>query len=196
MSTMTSTGVRCSNHAERTYHASVAEVRDCFRNAGKGPQRVENLDELLDRAFDAEIQRRERVESERVARFKLDRDVPVCQVSAPVTKEGVYRNPQTGDIFKVYRTVHGANQLVAKQLVPLAEDEWQTKKGTVVKAEFIYRGKAGLRGLTTSMQMTFEEAKKYGALYGMCVRCGRTLTKEESIERAMGDICAGKENWA
>jgi len=46
------------------------------------------------------------------------------------------------------------------------------------------------------MKMTLEEGKKYGAIYGVCVRCAATLTREESIERAMGPICAGKENWA
>lgn len=206
MNIVTRTGVKCGNHYQPTYHANVTEVRDCFRNSGKGIQRVESLDEKLDKAFgeldafDAEIQRREREEDERVARAKLDRDVPVCPVTKPVSKEGVYRNPQTGDIFKVYRTVHGANQLVAKKLVVLPEAQWYPKtvrgKETTVKAEFEYQGKTGLRGLTESMLMTLEEAKQYGALYGVCVRCGLTLTKEKSIERAMGDVCAAKENWA
>ena len=117
----------------------------------------------------------------------------------PAVKDGIYRNPATGQIFKVYRTVHGAHQTVAKELIVLPEADWFTKmvrgKQITVKAQFEYRGKAGLRGLTAGMRMSLEEGKKYGAVYGVCVRCAATLTREESIERAMGLVCAGKANW-
>jgi len=192
----TITGVRCANHNERTYHTSAAEVRNCFRNSGKGSQRIENLDDILDAAFDVQIQERERQEDEAVARAKMDCDI--AAIGAPVTEDGMYRNPQTGEIFKVYRTVHGANQLVAKRLMMLDDSYSKTVRGkqVEVKAEFVYAGKAGLRGLTAEMKMTLEEGKKYGAIYGVCVRCAATLTREESIERAMGPVCAGKANWA
>ena len=217
----TMTGVKCGNHAERTYHVSAAEVRDCFRNSGKGSQRVESLDAKLDDAFGerAAEQATERFFEDRgywdaraqedyeretgALSFQADRErweseQDICTVSKPVDTEGVYRNPQTGDIFKVYRTVHGANQLVAKRLTVLEESYFKTVRGkrVEVKAEFVYTGKAGLRGLTASMKMTLEEGKQYGALYGVCVRCCATLTREESIERAMGPVCAGKANWA
>lgn len=114
--------------------------------------------------------------------------------------DGVYRNPADGAIFKVYHTVHGANEQVAKRLKVLEEAERYVKrvrgKDVEVKAEFIYEGKRGLDGLTPEMRMTLEDAKKYGAIYGVCLNCSATLTKEESIERAMGDICADKKNWA
>lgn len=114
--------------------------------------------------------------------------------------DGMYRNPATGDIFKVYHTVHGANEQVAKRLHVLPEDERFTKtvrgKEVEVKAQFVYEGKRALAGLTPEMRMTLEEGVKYGAIYGVCVRCSATLTKEESIERAMGSTCAAKSNWA
>lgn len=198
---MTVTGVKCGNHPQATYHASIADVRACFQFSGKGSQRVEDLDAKLDAAFDVGIQRREREGDEKVARAKLDRDVPeICSMAKPVTEDGIYRNPQTGQIFKVYHTVHGRNVQVAKELVVLEKDDWYSKtvrnKLVTVKAEFVYRGIAPLRILTASMQMTLVEAKQYGAIYGVCVRCGLTLTREESIERAMGPVCAKKENWA
>lgn len=40
--------------------------------------------------------------------------------------------------------------------------------------------------------MSVENQCKYGKLYGICVRCGQRLTKQESQERGMGDICFGK----
>lgn len=114
--------------------------------------------------------------------------------------DGMYRNPADGSIRKVYHTVHGANEQVTKLLKVLEESERYAKivrgKEVEVKAEFVYEGKRGLAGLTPDMRMTLEEAKKYGAIYGVCIRCSATLTKEESIERAMGSTCASKANWA
>jgi hypothetical protein len=198
-------GVRCANHTERTYHATLEEVRGCHRDGQHAAYQVrcanENLTKDLDlSAFDAPIQERERAEDEAAARDKMDREewFPANRPAPSEMTEGVYRNPKTGDIFKVYRTVRGANQIVAKKLQILDTPYTTVKRGkeVEVKAEFVYMGKAGLRGLTPEMRMTIEEAKKYGALYGVCVRCSATLTKEESIERAMGPICAGKGNWA
>jgi hypothetical protein len=191
MTTATTSGVRCANHSERTYHANLEEVRACFRNA--------NHSTYLDRAASEPEYREPDLSA-------FDRPAPApCAKTAqeatlPVDSDGMYRNPATGQIFKVYHTVHGANQMVAKELIILPEIEWYTKivrgKEVTVKAEFEYRGKAGLRGLTGNMKMTLEEGKQYGAIYGVCVRCGATLTREDSIERAMGLVCSGKGNWA
>jgi hypothetical protein len=112
--------------------------------------------------------------------------------------DGIYRNPATGDIFKVYHTVHGRNVQVTKRLRVLTEQDQYSKivrgKDVLVKAEFVYEGTRGLVGLTPEMKMTLEQAKEYGAVYGVCVRCAATLTKEESIERAMGSTCASYFN--
>lgn len=40
--------------------------------------------------------------------------------------------------------------------------------------------------------LTLDKAKELGQLYGVCVRCGRTLTDEGSIAAGIGPICAGK----
>lgn len=88
-----------------------------------------------------------------------------------------------GSIYKVVHAIHGSGRQYAKILTPpLAEGEngtWDMAPGVVSK-------------LRPEHRMDLEAAKKYGALYGCCVRCGRGLTKESSIEQAMGDICASK----
>ena len=118
-----------------------------------------------------------------------------------VLEDGMYR--LNGVIFKVYHTVHGANQQVAKKLVvtregtPLAEP-FTNDRGDYVyweiepEAEFVYQGKNGLKGLLPEHKLTLEAAKEFGHVYGVCGRCSRTLTREESIERGIGPVCWGK----
>jgi hypothetical protein len=113
-----------------------------------------------------------------------------------VTEDGMYRHPETGDIFKVQKAVHGSGNLYAKRLV--VDQAWERDAdGTVLvqgEAHFEYAPGA-IRALKAEWRMTLEQAKYYGSLYGVCIRCGTTLTLEESIERAMGRTCAGKKNW-
>lgn len=108
-------------------------------------------------------------------------------------EDAMYRTPD-GSIWKVYHTVHGANVQVAKLLTILDESYWKTLRGksVEVKAEFIYKGTTPIRtGLIQSEhRMTLEQAKEFGAVYGVCVRCAATLTAEVSIERSMGPVCA------
>lgn len=224
MSTMTRpTGIKCGNCRDR--HTSVDEVKACYAQmqANVEAQRAELAAEqayerhLEDRGFDDARAQEDHEARTGAVSFEEDRrrwegseyghephtagyeaQRSWGQEKTPDLADGIYRNPQTGDIFKIYRTVHGANQTVAKRLVLLDEPYTKTSRGkeVEVRAEFIYEGKKGLRGLTSEMRMTLEEAKKYGALYGVCVRCCLTLTREESIERSMGPVCAKKANWA
>lgn len=46
--------------------------------------------------------------------------------------------------------------------------------------------------LRPETKMTLEQAKHYGKMYGMCIKCGRTLTDEVSIAEGIGPVCAGK----
>lgn len=41
-------------------------------------------------------------------------------------------------------------------------------------------------------KMSLADAKRYGELYGRCIKCGRTLTDDESIAAGIGPICADK----
>lgn len=88
-----------------------------------------------------------------------------------------------GEIYKVQHAVHGSGNQYAKRFVPpVTEGE----RGTFDYAPGM------VRQLRPEHRMTIDQAREYGALYGTCIRCGKVLTKEVSIERAMGDICAGK----
>lgn len=82
------------------------------------------------------------------------------------------------EIFKVQVAHQGSGRLYAKKL------NQETGK-------FEYHGrKFPFHQLGEISLLTLEKAKEFGDLYGMCAKCGATLTNEESIERGIGPICA------
>lgn len=103
--------------------------------------------------------------------------------------EGMYRNPDNGEIYKVQIAHHGSGKLYAKLLEQ--RDEPTTKRGKTVTHEFRY-----IPGLLAEIQlswkMTLQEAQEWGHLYGSCCRCGTILTDEKSIEMGIGPVCADK----
>lgn len=128
------------------------------------------------------------------------------------TADGMYRNPATGEIFRIqYNRAQGSGRhLYVKRLVILqpwdAEKEERPasnsipltgeKPGPGVEVVEEYIGSIAKAGVLAAWRMRLEDAEKFGALYGQCLRCRRTLTARESIARAMGPICSGKANWA
>jgi hypothetical protein len=118
-------------------------------------------------------------------------------VGVGATKDGMYRNPDTGEIYKAqFARANGSGGLYAKRLVIESEPERDDDGKILVPAVMEFEYVSGLiREIKPEWRMTLEEASEWGALYGRCLRCSRTLTAEESIERAMGPICAGKANW-
>lgn len=96
-----------------------------------------------------------------------------------VTEAGMYKLGE--DIYKVQKAVHGSGNLYAKKLVPGPEFG--------DKAAFVYAPGA-IKDLSANDRMTLDEAKAFGALYGTCCNCGRTLTDEGSIAAGIGPICA------
>lgn len=92
--------------------------------------------------------------------------------------EGMHK---LGDkIYKVQIAVHGSGKPYAKELVQYGDSfSFEYAPGAVSK-------------LSEDTKMTLEQAKEFGALYGTCCVCGRTLTQESSIEAGIGPICAGK----
>lgn len=93
--------------------------------------------------------------------------------------EGMHR--LDGHIYKVQVAVHGSGNLYAKKLVRGEDDTWS----------FEYESGA-IRRLSDATLMSLEDAKEFGALYGVCCVCGRILTNEASIADGIGPICAGK----
>lgn len=107
---------------------------------------------------------------------------PAPAVKAPLT-DGMYRLAD-GTIYKVQVAVHGSGNLYAKRLVLDASV-------TPAHVSFEYE-QGAMRKLTIADKMTLEQAKEFGALYGTCCMCGRTLTDERSIANGIGPICEGR----
>lgn len=101
----------------------------------------------------------------------------------PVTEAGMYRHD--GTIYKVQAAVHGSGHLYAKRLVVT-----EGYDGSIV-ANFEF-AQGVIRQLYAEDRLTIEDAKEFGALYGTCCVCGRTLTNETSIEAGIGPVCAGR----
>lgn len=109
-------------------------------------------------------------------------DAKPAAAKAEVT-EGMYKMGE--QIYKVQRAVHGSGNLYAKVLTR-PEDAFDS---TDWKFEY---APGAVRRLRPEHKLTLEEAKAFGALYGTCCCCGRTLTNEDSIAEGIGPICAGK----
>lgn len=166
-----------------TYPASDAQVRFITDLAERvvGP---DNAAEYVHNLGESGIFDDSRKASATIDRLKIEARNAAHPIRPAVAEleDGMYRLPN-GDILKVQHAVHGSGRQYAKRLVPPAEFGG--------KAEFEYAPGA-MRTLTAEHRMTVEQAREFGALYGTCVRCGRTLTAEDSIARYMGPVCATK----
>lgn len=130
---------------------------------------------------------------------------PERQIVRAEVPEGMHQ--VDGAIFKVQRAVHGSGNLYAKRLTaashPSASDGrcyCSDLQGVLCgvcrepgQTEWAFEYAPGaMRYLSEETRMTMEQAKQFGALYGACCVCGRTLTSEDSIKAGIGPICAGK----
>lgn len=148
---------------------SVAHVKQCY---GLLPQECNFRD-------DYEPVYMERRTSRPVVTEQRGRNMPIRQV---VQDAGMYQNPDTNVIYKVQSAIHGSGRLYAKRLVV---------DGNTNAVSFGY-DRGAIKNLNARWRMTSEQAKEFGALYGSCMVCGRTLTNEASIEAGIGPVCAGK----
>jgi hypothetical protein len=97
-----------------------------------------------------------------------------------ITEDGMYQAPD-GTVYKVQFAKNGSGNLYAKKLT-IDEDG----NGTFAYAP------GAITTLRPDWKMTLVQAQAFGKLYGICCRCGRDLTDEESIAAGIGPICAGK----
>lgn len=98
---------------------------------------------------------------------------PAAKVLNAVTEVGSYR--KDGIIYRVRRS-KSSDKLYAQRLDPNTN-------------EFVYE--PGLiRNLSSLDRMTLEQAKEYGAQFGVCCVCARTLTDPTSIDAGIGPVCA------
>lgn len=121
-----------------------------------------------------------------------------------LVEDGMYRNPESGEIFKVQfprgEIQHGIRDpqhLYAKAL-EIVTDAERDEDGKITKpAKVRFNYVSGLvRKLRPEWRMTLAEAKAFGALYGVCMDCGRTLTHEQSINAGVGPKCGEDGRWA
>jgi hypothetical protein len=91
-----------------------------------------------------------------------------------IDEDGMYL--VDGNVIKVQWS--GENHLYAKWLDP--------------ETGAFHYVPGGITKVKPEHKMTLEQAKEFGALYGVCCVCGRTLTNEQSIEDGIGPVCAGK----
>lgn len=126
---------------------------------------------------------------------KADAAAPAERREVP---EGMHR--VDGVIFKVQRAVHGSGNVYAKRLTATQRCYCSDLQGVLCSVcrdpksvEWTFEYAAGaIRLLSDETLMTLEEAKEFGAIYGTCCACGRTLTDEGSIEAGIGPVCAKK----
>lgn len=171
---------------------------------------IRNLERGLSRAAGSEF----------ITRFK---DLPMRKVaSAPVPqvhagtqparveRDGIYVDAASGRIFKVqFNKASGdGRRLYAKRLVvSFIEEANGSFSYTTISEGLLNRERQGAEsqsweyqtGLIDSIKpewrLTPKLAEQWGALYGTCIRCLRTLTKESSIQNMMGDTCASKQGF-
>lgn len=107
------------------------------------------------------------------------------QFNPETLEDGFYVRDNT--VYKVIVAVHGSGRKYAKQL-DKTTGVWEMAPGAV-------------RTLRPHHRMTLAQAIAVakvvatdvnGQLYGRCFVCGRPLTAEDSIDRMMGPVCAGK----
>lgn len=101
----------------------------------------------------------------------------IQQAEADVTGLAVGVYMRNGTPIRVYPSQRDETMLLAKQLSD--DGTWQ------------YMG-AAYRFVRADMKMTIEEAKQYGADFGICACCGRELTDDKSIMLGIGPVCFRK----
>lgn len=133
------------------------------------------------------------VASELIERLKAAPRSPKARrdPNIKITSDGMYR--MNGEIYKVQVAVHGSGHLYAKRLVidaPAVRDA----HGNITRPGQAHyeRDYTAIAKLRDEHRMTLEDAKGFGDLYGMCMRCAATLTDEDSIAAGAGPVCRGK----
>jgi len=94
--------------------------------------------------------------------------------ASPKVTDGFYKLGD--DYVKVQQAKHGSGHLYAKRWDGA---HWQYESGLVHK-------------LTPAMELTAEQAREWGKLYGNCIFCSIDLTDERSIDAGYGPKCAAK----
>lgn len=169
-----------------------------------------NLIEQLDRTRDHELTA-EQIDAAkhdiRIASMVIDQlfkapRVQETRTPAVELEAAIYY--MNGEVYKVQKAIHGSGNMYAKKLTvtytcggscgTIVDESgaiiWcdgRCRTGEAI-ARFEY-APGVIRELTPADRMTREQAAQYGHIYGVCCKCGATLTDEDSIERGIGPVC-------
>lgn len=146
-------------------------------NAAEAMLAIEQGDEPLSKADASQMIERLIGERNRVRQAtKTVSEQAEKKATPSEISEGFYK-ASDGNIFQVVQARHGSHFL-AKML------DRETGK-------FEYAG-AAKRFVKANQRMTLEEAQEYGKQTGICMVCGRTLQRKESVAAGIGPICASR----
>lgn len=195
MTTAPASRVKCGNRAyhgaDVVYHASPADVRECFANSGRfgkpvapvapapvvRPAEVISVETAVDR-MRASVEAKEAAEAAaKRARYAAWRSIPVY--TGGRAYYALVRNGVT-QFYKIERPSEGPHQgktFVTRQASDSFDRMPWVESGEVMDAIAADAEAAGLR---------------YGREIGRCYRCHRTLTDAESRAAGIGPDCAKK----
>ena len=118
----------------------------------------------------------------------LSAEAAAAVLADKVTEPGLYKHTfedGTDAVFRV-RWNKMKTRLYGEKVVPPAH-----KDGEV---HFEYNAKA-MGFLAKSGKLTWEQARAFGAAYGACIDCGKTLKTDQSLVQGFGPKCADNNHW-
>jgi hypothetical protein len=102
-------------------------------------------------------------------------------------EDGIYRKAD-GTIYRIYYNLAKTHLLAKKLLIVSKGDK---ERGIPAKVKWTYAGAAG-RFVKLHEKMEYEDAKEFGALYGICI-FGHPLNDPVSIHLGIGPVCGGRQ---
>jgi hypothetical protein len=125
------------------------------------------------------------------------KSLPYLPEYAPPTEEGLYRNPQTGELYRITR-LNGWTLIVSKYSKVATSALRLTEAGEVVKVEKgtwkklnQWAPRQMLTKMRANWKMTKEDMIRYQ--YGICLFCYRGLKDARSVKHNYGPECAKRE---
>lgn len=204
-------GTKDMSRQARAFDLATAKQADYAikLSIAKGLPRIPTREEILkmDRRVVSqvisELQKRPNKDPEETTTAK-----PFMRSDTKVTEDGIYVSPD-GEVFKVQWNKAGGTgrNLYAKQLTveyPTGTgQDWVITQKYLLSLVLSKRQKdqsthtwvytpGAINLIEPTWKLDSDTAKKFGDLYGTCVRCLRPLTDEESIAAGMGPICRNK----
>ena len=118
-------------------------------------------------------------------RFKADAPVPapVAKAERVELEDGMYM--VDGTVYKVQHSLNSSRQYAkVADITDLGDGNFEVS--------FAY-ARGAIAKIRPEHKMSYEQAKEFGALYGTCCCCGRTLSNELSIALGIGPVCGERE---